>query len=47
MLEIPLLGVSVSSGGVILRGLSLGSGCECLSERRGGLDDIRGVGGRG
>ena len=37
--------VGLSSGGVILRGLSIGRGCECLSERRGRLDDVGGVGG--
>lgn len=37
--------VSLSSGGVILRGLSIGSGYECLRNGRGGLDDVGGVGG--
>ena len=35
--------VGLSSGGVVLRGLGIGSGCECLSERRGGLDNVGGV----
>ena len=37
--------VALSSGGVMLRGLRAGSGCEVSSERRVGLGDIRGVGG--
>ncbi len=37
--------VSLSFGGVMLVGLSIGSGCECLSDGRGGLDDVDGVGG--